>query len=382
MKPRGTYHLRGAVWALVATDIAVGLLLAAAYLVVRSYQPNIAYHNPQWTWLLAFIPLVGVVQVLNVMQNNKRLARFADPALRTNAAPDTSTARMVVRAILLRIGMALLIIALVDPKAGFGKKDVTSTGMELMLCLDISTSMLAEDLKPNRLELAKRAMEQLIRNLTGDKVGVIVFAGDAYVQLPMTSDYEAAKSFVSGISTDLVSRQGTAIGAALELAAGSFDMGSPAEKAIVIMTDGENHEGNALEAARIVSEMGIAIHAVGVGSTAGAPIPVYRGGQRVAFKTDKEGNTVVTALNENMLAELVAVTEGIMVVSGSSDTGLGGLIKRIQNTEKTEMEAFTFSEYHHRFMWFAIPGALLLFFESLIRPRRQKWSSGLNPFDT
>jgi Ca-activated chloride channel family protein len=254
--------------------------------------------------------------------------------------------------------------------------------MELLLCLDVSNSMLAEDHDPNRLELAKRSMQQVIRNLGGDRVGVIVFAGEAYTTLPLTTDYEAAKIFVDGISTGIVTRQGTAIGAAIDLGLASFSGEPGVERALVIITDGEDHEGGAPQAVRRANEAGVVVHAVGIGSSQGAPIPLYRGSRKVGFRQDKNGQTVISALNVGMLEELVAVSGGVLVRAGSSDAGLQGLLDRIAETEKAELDTETFKEYHHRFWWFVLVGTVLLIWEQLIRERRQRWSRGLNLLDS
>lgn len=381
MRPRSTYRIRPVVWSWIVTEFLFWSLLAAAYFVVRTYLPNIVFERPDYAWLLLLLPIIGLAQVLSLALRNRRLKRYADSALLPVVVPHISTARQVLRFSLLRFGLALVIIGLTDPKAGYGKQEIQTAGMELMVCLDVSNSMLAEDLSPNRLELAKRAIDQVIQKLGGDKIGIIVFAGEAFVQLPMTTDYEAARMFTAGISTDMISRQGTAIGNAIDLAMLSFDPTTAADKAVVVLTDGENHEDDALSAAQRAKDLGVAVHAIGLGSTNGAPIPIYRGSRRVGFREDRQGNTVVTALNESMLQELVAVSEGVFIRSGTYDVGLSSLIQRIQEAEKAELEAFTFKDYRHRFLWFLIPGFALLVFEALIAERRQRWSQSLNLLD-
>ena len=379
--PRSTYRMARAVWTLLGVEALFWLLLGFAYLLVRFNFPNVMYHRPEWAWLLLAVPVITALQLANLAVRNKRLKRYADDATRASVAPNISTGRMVMRFALIRFGLGCLVIGLVDPKAGYGEKEVQTSGMELVLCLDVSKSMLAEDHSPNRLELAKRSMQQVLKNLTGDRVAVVVFAGEAYTTLPLTTDYEAAKLFVEGISTDMISHQGTAVGAAIDLALVSFSPEQGVDRAIVVITDGEDHEGGALSAALRAEEAGVDVHAVGIGSAEGAPIPQYRAGRQIGFKQDRQGNTVVTALNVGMLEELVGVTGGVLVRAGATDAGLGGLLQRLSEAEKTDLETRTFREYRHCFWWFILPGAALLLLESFIRERRQRWSAPLNVLD-
>ena len=197
-------------------------------------------------------------------------------------------------------------------------EEVKSKGIDLVIALDISNSMLCEDITPNRLESSKRAIEQLIRKLHNDRLGIIVFAGDAMVQLPITTDYAAAKLFLRNISTEVIAKQGTAIGTALELASESFELESPTQKAIVVITDGENHEDDAIQFAKEISKKGIKIHTIGMGAQNGGPIPIYKGKKQVGFRKDKGGNTVISKLNESMLKEIAGAGEGVYVRATSS----------------------------------------------------------------
>jgi Ca-activated chloride channel family protein len=254
-----------------------------------------------------------------------------------------------------------LIIGIVNPQVGTKLEEVKRKGADLMICLDVSNSMKAEDLQPSRLEKSKQALSKLIDNLEGDRVGIIVFGGQAYVQLPITTDYAAAKMFLASISTDMVPTQGTAIGKAIDLAVESFGKDEGKNKAIVIITDGENHEDDAIAAAETAVEKGITIHTIGMGSENGAPIPIYKNEVKEGYRKDKDGNTVVTKLNEPMLQQIAGAGSGIYVRATNSDAGLKNVLDAIDKLEKKQFESKMFSDYEDRFQWF-VAAALVFFF--------------------
>jgi Ca-activated chloride channel family protein len=233
--------------------------------------------------------------------------------------------------------------------------------------------MLAEDIKPNRLERAKQAVSRLIDNMRSDRIGLVVFAGKAYMQLPITTDYAAAKLFLSTTSTDIVPIQGTAIGEAIGMATESFDETTHHSKAIIIITDGENHEGDVIEKAKEAAEKGIRIYTIGMGMPEGSPIPVYNGSTRVGYKKDRQGATVVTKLNETMLQQIASAGNGIYIRASNTSVGLNKVLEDINKLEKTEIDSQLFSDYEDRFQYFIAIGLLLILIELLISERKSKW---------
>jgi Ca-activated chloride channel family protein len=382
MKPRSKYNLRAIALSVTISEAAFWLLLLGLYIVFMRLYPGMQFHNPHWVWAFAIIPVIALIYLMVVRDKNVKLKQLAESHLVALLVPDISSTRSVARFLMLRYGIAFLILALIDPKIGTKLKEVKSDGVDIMLALDVSNSMKAEDLSPNRLELSKQAIQRLINKLAGDRLGIVVFAGDSYVQLPITNDYAAAKLFLDGIDTDIISNQGTAIGSAVDLCRESFDPESEAGKAIIVITDGENHEDNAISAAHRASEEGIIVHAIGMGSPEGAPIPIYnRYGKRTGFKKDKGGNTVVTALNENMLRELVEAGNGLFTRANASNVGLNSMVEELKGMDQGEAETLAFSEYAHRFQIFLTLGLLLILVEATISKKKKKWSEALNIFD-
>lgn len=379
---RVKYNLKAIVLSAVITEILFWVALTGIYFVLLKFVPTIRFHNPVVAWGLLLIPIISIIYILVIKMKNKGISDYVEQDLVPKVMPRISSTRAVFKFLSFRFGLALIIIGIIDPKVGTRIDEIETQGIDVMICLDVSNSMLAEDIQPTRLEAAKRAMYQLINSLDGDRVGIIVFAGNAFVQLPITTDYEAAKLFLETIDTDITSVQGTAIGAAIDLALDSFDPENPGNKAVIILTDGENHEDDAVGAARRAAAKNVTVHAIGMGSVEGAPIPTYnRYGQQTGFRSDKDGNTIVTALNENMLLEIVDAGGGLLTRASGNYVGLNELLDRIQQEEGTELQSFEFAEYEHRFQWFLVAGLILLLFDTLISERMMNWSKDLSLFD-
>ncbi len=240
-----------------------------------------------------------------------------------------------------------------------------------MIALDISNSMMAEDIKPNRLINAKRAIYKLIEKLKNDKIGLIVFAGDAYIQLPITTDYDAAKLFLRNIDVGFIPKQGTSIGSAIKLAMRSFSPENDKNKALIIITDGENHEDNAIEMAEKARESNIFVHTIGMGLPKGAPIPIYNRGQK-SYKKNKEGTTVISKLNEKMLAQIAGAGEGSYVRANNTKTGLNILFEQINKMNKDEIKVNKADAYENYFMYFIGFALFLLLLDFLILEKRNK----------
>lgn len=367
---------------LIITEILFWMLVFAIYTFLLYFVPNIRFENPELGWLLIAVPSVSVLYLAMLGWKNRKIRSFAEEKLIPHLIPDLSSTRSFFKFLFFKMGIVFLIIALIDPKIGTKLKEVKSTGIDIMFCLDVSNSMLAEDAEPNRLERAKRSIQQIIDQLHGDRIGVVIFAGNAYIQLPITTDYDAAKLFLSGVDTDMLSVQGTSIGAAVELAADSFDPESNAQKAIIIITDGENHEDNAVSAVKAVVERGITLHTIGMGSIDGAPIPQYnRSGRQIGFKEDQNGTTVVTALNEPMLRELAEEGNGMFIRAAGNYVAVNDLLAELNKVEKSELETMQFSDYEHRFQWFLFAGIFFLLLDMALARNKKNWSKNLNIFD-
>ncbi len=311
----------------------------------------------------------------------KALESYGDIAIIQQLFPDVSKAKRIWKFILFLFAFSLVIIGIVNPQSGTKLEEVKRKGADIMICLDVSNSMKAEDLQPNRLEKAKQSISKLVDKLEGDRIGIIVFGGEAYVQLPITTDYAASKLFLESINTDMIPTQGTAIGAAINLAVESFGKDEGKNKAILIITDGENHEDDAVKAAEAAAEKGITINTIGMGSVDGAPIPIYKNNVREGFRKDKNGNTIMTKLNEQTLKEIATAGNGIFIRATNSDSGLNYVMDAINKLEKKEFESKMYSDYEDRFQWFIAAAFILLLIETFLTERKSKLYEQLNLFN-
>ncbi len=276
--------------------------------------------------------------------------------------------------------LASLVVAMADPQTGSRLEKVKRKGIDLMICLDVSNSMLAQDIKPNRLERAKQSIIRLVDNLEGDRLGIIVFAGKAYTQLPITTDYAAAKMFTGSINTGIVATQGTAIGEAIELAANSFGE-SKHNKAIVVITDGEDHEGSVLEQADAAVKKNITLYTIGMGLPEGTPIPVFSGDVQTGYRKDRDGQTVMSKLDETLLQQVASVGKGMYVRATTSETGLSKIFDDISKIEKSEIEEKQFSDYEDRFQYFVALALILLIADLFVFERKTRWMRRFKPFE-
>jgi Ca-activated chloride channel homolog len=323
-----------------------------------------------YLWLLIIIPIIWIFIIRFLIWRKNNLNKLADQTFIEKLIPNYSKGMFIFKAILFSLAYISLIIAFANPQIGSKLQEIKKEGSDVVIALDLSNSMNAEDLKPSRLERSKRSMMQFIDKLKNDRIGIVVFGGQAYVQLPITTDYAAAKLFLSSINTDMIPTQGTAIGAAIELAMKSFNFETPSSKTIIVITDGENHEDNALEAAQEAAKNGVIVHTIGVGSPQGAPIPIYKGGKQTGFRKDNEGNTVMTKLNEEMLREIASAGNGIFVRATQSQGGLDKIYNEINSLEKTELETKMFTDYEDRFQIFIMIGIVLLLLEFMLRNKK------------
>ncbi|MFC2176140.1 VWA domain-containing protein [Bacteroidota bacterium] len=340
------------------------------------------FANEIWLYGLLVVPVLILVFWFNARWRKKVMQQLGDAGLLEQLMPNFSKALPRLKRVLFILGLVFIFIGIANPQVGTKYEEVKREGFELMICLDVSNSMLAEDLKPNRLERAKQAISRLVDRLKNDKIGIVIFAGEAYIQLPLTVDHSAAKLFLRSIDTDIVPTQGTAIGKSLELAINSFSNNSKANKSIIIITDGENHEDDALEQAAAAAEAGITVHTVGIGSIDGTPIPMYKRGQMLGYRKDKEGNTVVTKLNETMLQQIAASGKGTYVRANNSRTGLNALMDELEGMKRSEYDSKMFTSYEDRFQYFLFAGLVLLLLELILPARKLKFFGDMNLFKT
>jgi len=339
------------------------------------------FANPQYLTLLLIVPVLLLIFVAGRIIRRRSLQAFGDEILVRGLMPGSSASRPWIKLTLSLVALALAIIAAAGPQFGTKLREVKRTGIELVVALDVSNSMLAEDITPNRLENAKRAISKMIDGLKDDKLALIVFAGDAFVQLPMTSDYTAAKMFLSTISPALVTNQGTALQKAIELGVKSFTPGDEKNKAIVIITDGEDHEGDPVAAAAKANEQGITVHMIGMGLPQGAPIPTTnRNGQR-DYRTDAQGSVVISKLEETTLKQVAAAGGGKYIRANNTKSGLSALFSELNDMEKVEMEAKIYSEYEEQYQYFLGFALLALIAEVFIMNRKNRKLSSINFFD-
>ena len=337
------------------------------------------FAHPEYFWALWLIPVLTVFFIFSRIQRARALRKFGDREIMAYLMPNASGVRPTLKFIILMLALGAFILGAARPQFGSKLKTVKREGVEIIIALDVSNSMMAEDIQPNRLERAKRAIDRLISRLKDDKIGLIVFAGDAYTQLPITSDYNSAQLFLSTINTSIVPVQGTAIGAAIDLATRSFTQNEESSKAIIIITDGENHEDDAVGAATEAAKQGIIVHTIGMGLPQGAPIPVNAGGQ-TDYRRDREGKVVITKLDEVMLEKISAAGNGIYLRASTANVGLDDLLDEINEMDKTEMESRVFAEYEDQFQYFFAAGLILLLLEFLIMERKNKYLKRIKLF--
>ena len=329
-------------------------------------------------WWLLTIPLFVVAYVLITRHKRRQLSEFGDPELMAQLMPDASKSRPIVKFALLMGALSLLIIAAARPQYGQQEKTVKRQGIEVMVALDISNSMLAEDVAPNRLDRAKQMLSKMIDNMVDDKVGLVVFAGEAFTQLPITCDYVSAKMFLNTISPKLIPTQGTAIGAALQTAIRSFgSQESDAGRAIILITDGENHEDDAIAAAKQAHELGIQVFVIGIGKPEGSPIPVP--GTNDYIK-DRSGQVVVSRLNEEMCQEIAQAGKGAYVRCDNTNTAMRALQQELDRIATTDLETTVYADYNEQYQSFVLIALLLLVIDFFILMRQNHRLSRMDLF--
>ena len=336
--------------------------------------------NPKYLYLLAIIPVLVLLFLYNLYWQGKKQREFGDPELVKRLAPERSVFKGVLKLVVVCLGLAGIIIALVNPKIGTKTETVKREGVDIVFAVDVSKSMLAEDVAPSRLEKSKQIVSQVINQLGNDRVGIVGYAGGAYPVLPITSDYSVAKMFLQNMNTDIVSSQGTAIADALELSAGFFD-NTQTSKLIILISDGEDHGEGSEEAALNLKDKGIKLITVGVGTEKGGPIPLKRNGRTESFKRDNEGNVVITKMYPDALKTIAKQTKG-GYVHGKSTREVADYVKNaLENMEKTEFESKEMAVYDSQYQWFLGAAFVLLLLDVFFLERRTAWARKLNLFN-
>lgn len=328
------------------------------------------FAHSEYLWGLILVPILVISFILVSNWKKKALVKLGDKQVVGLMIPEVSFSRPWLKFSFFTLAFAFLIVGIADPQIGSKIEEEKKKGADLMILLDVSNSMLSQDIPPNRLENAKQAIAQLIDNLHGDRIGIIVFAGEAYVQLPITTDYSAAKLFLSTINTDMVPTQGTAIGAAIDMGMKSFDFKNGTGKSMIIITDGENHEDDAVVAAKNAVDKNVMVNVIGIGSPEGAPIPIYRNGKQLGFHTDSTGKTVISKLNEDMCKEIAAAGNGTYVRATNANSGLNIVMSQIAKVQRKSVDSKTFKDFEDRFQFFIGIALLLLVAEFFISSRK------------
>lgn len=335
------------------------------------------FANIEILWLLVTIPVFVIAFIIYTRHKRRQLEQFGDAELMAALMPNASRVRPIVKFCILMVALTLLIIAAARPQFGQSERTEKRQGIEAIVALDISNSMMAEDVAPNRLERAKQMLSKMMDNMVNDKVGLVVFAGDAFIQLPITCDYVSAKMFLNSITPSLIKTQGTAIGQALATSIRCFGEQSDASRAIILITDGENHEDDAIAVAKRAKEEGIKVMVVGIGKPEGSPIPVPGTNN---FMKDRQGNVVVSKLNEEMCREIAQAGGGIYVRCDNTNTAMRALQKELDTLATQEIETQVFTDYNEQFQSFALIALLLLVIDFFIFNRKNKTITKLDIF--
>ena len=376
MSTSGKYQLGAAAAAVLAAELLAWAVMLTGWWLLDTEVPSFHFDRPGALPFMLAGPALVLIFLIDLGWRNRALKRFSAASTLRRMVPGVSTTRTVFRFLFLRHGLSFALLALAAPQFGTRLEEVKVKGVDLVVAVDVSNSMACEDLKPSRMEAARRSLSQLIDRLHGDRLGIVVFAGEAFVQLPITTDRSAAKLFMGTVNTGSVGTQGTAIGAAIDLAHRSFDAESAASKAIIVITDGENHEDDAIGAAQRAAADGIVVHTIGMGTPQGGPIPVRRGNQVQGFRKDREGNTVVSRLDDAMLRRIASEGNGVYVRATGSSTGITELVDQLRNMDQTETGTYRFTMHEDQFQY-PLGVAIILFLMYLAlgerRDPRPRW---------
>ena len=332
-------------------------------------------------WLLAIVPVLLLLLIAALIWKKRKQSQFADKDLLKKLSPNQSVFKTILKIVVLCLAIACLTIALVNPKIGTKLETVKREGVDVVFAIDVSKSMLAEDVAPNRLEKSQQLVTQIINSLASDRVGIIAYAGSAFPQLPITTDYASAKMFLQNMNTDMLSSQGTAINEAIQLAKTYYNDDEQTNRVLFIISDGEDHEGDSVNIAEEASEEGIRIFTIGVGTTKGGRIPIKRNGVVLNYKKDQNDQTVITRLQEETLKDIAKEANGEYLYNNITKETVEKVTEILQNMDKKEFEAKQFADFKDQFQWFLGFGIFFLVLEVFLLERRTSWLKKLNLFN-
>lgn len=334
-----------------------------------------------WFWLMLAIPAVLLLFFGLQLWKRRAQNKFANRELLQKLTPQRSNFKPILKVILICLAIACMVIGLVNPKIGTKLETVKREGVDVVFAIDVSKSMLAEDIAPNRIEKAKQLVAQIINNLGSDRVGIIAYAGSAFPQLPITTDYSSAKMFLNSMNTDMLSSQGTAIREAIDLAKTYYNDEEQTNRVLIIISDGEDHAGDAAEIAESADQEGIRIFTIGVGTEKGGPIPLKRNGIIESYKKDQDGETVITRLDEETLHEIASEANGEYINGNNTQQVVDAIKDNLNKMDKKEFEAKQFADFKDQFQWFVGAALLLLFLDIFLLERKTAWVRRLNLFN-
>lgn len=337
--------------------------------------------EPIYFYLLFALAAIGMVFLLIQVWKVRTQRKFADTQLLKKLSPNRSFFKSILKIIVLALAITCMVIALVNPKIGTKLETVKREGVDMVFALDVSKSMLAEDIAPNRLEKSKQLVTQIINSLSGDRIGIIGYAGSAFPQVPITTDFSSAKLFLNGMNTDMVSSQGTAITEAIQLAKTYYDDEDQTNRVLFIISDGEDHEGNLAGISEEAASEGIRIFTIGVGTVAGGPIPIKRNNVLQYYKRDQNNEQVITRLDENMLQEIAQKANGVYINGGNTKEVVDEVTAILNGMDKKEFDAKQFTDFKDQFQWFLAGALFLLILDILMLERKTSWLQRLNLFN-
>lgn len=373
--------IKSSIILLVVELLFWSISLGVYYITITNIK-EFRFERPEALWAFLLIPFIIVCWQINRNWKNKAILSYSSIKLLPFLHQGISNNKSILKFLFLRLGLGFIIIALSNPQYGENERQVTSKGIDIMIALDVSKSMLAEDLIKgySRLDVAKKGISSLFQNLKGDHIGIVVFAGDAYKQLPITPDYKVANMFLSNIETQMISSQGTDIGNAIDKCISSFKQERETNKTIIILSDGEDHQENAITAAKNAYDKGIIINTIGMGTTKGVPIPILKNGKQTGVKKDENNQTVLTKLNEQMLMDIANAGDGVYSRARGMNIGLNNIINRINKIEKSTLETNKYSSYDDKFQIYLFVGLLFLLLELSITDKKSNFWSNIELF--
>ena len=337
--------------------------------------------NISWSWMFLLTVLISILFIIDRAWKLKTQNLFFSKANLERLSPDISNIKPALKSFIVLIGITMLIIALINPKIGTKIETFQRLVVDIVFAVDVSKSMLAEDIAPSRMEKSKQLVSQVINNLGGDRIGIVAYAGKAFPQLPLTTDYSSAKMFLQNMNTDMLSSQGTAINEAIRLSSTYFDQDQSTERLLFIVSDGEDHNDLSFDMAEIAAKNNITIYSIGVGTEKGVPIPIKKNGVVMSYKKDFNNEVVITKLNKNYLQNISQKTGGKYINGAITEDVIQEVVDILENTEKKEFDTQKFSEFEDQFQWFILIGFLFVFIDIFMRDGKTIWLKNLNLFN-